>query len=291
MVCFKDVAPVFLSALPGLVEQNAMSLETACRLAGRMGMSGALGTLSTHQKTLSDVYVAIFNVIPRGSCEPLAPLCTLTRTTIATLKEALARAKLPVTGRKDELIRRLPRLPPPDLVGVVRAGRIARIERQRLFQTPAGRRRLLTEALAAHGLPLRADSRLCDSFIRYGGISLAEVVRIMREMKFYFEHTDYSDYYERVRNVFLKMDGRADPEEISDEAKDFALERLVERLGTDAVLSNPDLPPSLRDKVQRRYPRGLPAAEPGTYVDRSLYGDVSSDDDYGYSSEHELAGF
>ena len=55
--------------------------------------------------------------------------------------------------------------------------------------------------LAARGLALRADSRLCQQYIEEGQLSLRWVVNVMDEMRFYFAHTDYDDRREELKEV------------------------------------------------------------------------------------------
>jgi hypothetical protein len=55
--------------------------------------------------------------------------------------------------------------------------------------------------LAARGLALRADSRLCQQYIEQGQLSLRWVVNVMDEMRFYFAHTNYDDRREELKEV------------------------------------------------------------------------------------------
>ena len=55
--------------------------------------------------------------------------------------------------------------------------------------------------LAARGLALRTDSRLCQQYIQGAKLSLGGVVNIMDEMRFYFAHTDYEETREGLREV------------------------------------------------------------------------------------------
>lgn len=93
----------------------------------------------------------------------------------------------------------------------------------------------LAALLAAQGLELRADSRMCAEYIQYGG-HVDSVVEMMVEMEFFVNHTEYScvfsdivDYHERYR---LDRDDRWDRDEVSDEAKRTALCRFIRAGGS-----------------------------------------------------------
>lgn len=91
----------------------------------------------------------------------------------------------------------------------------------------AAREKELRAALAARGLELRSDSRLCEQYIWFGKGSLDKLVNTMEEMRFYFTHTSYPS---EVRYTS------------SQEAKNRALTQWVEQGGRPG---DPELPLSL----------------------------------------------
>lgn len=54
------------------------------------------------------------------------------------------------------------------------------------------RKNILIDKLAAHGLQLRDDSVLCNSYIDRGRGDLNKIVKTMKEMDWYYKNTDYS---------------------------------------------------------------------------------------------------
>ncbi|GAQ92071.1 hypothetical protein KFL_009170010 [Klebsormidium nitens] len=98
----------------------------------------------------------------------------------------------------------------------------------------AAREKELREALAARGLELRSDSRLCERYIWFEEGNVQKLVDTMEEMRFYFAHTSYP--YE-IRYTS------------SQEAKNRALTQWVKEGGRP---SNPELPLSLVRAVDRR---------------------------------------
>jgi hypothetical protein len=66
------------------------------------------------------------------------------------------------------------------------------------------RRKVLTAKLHEHGLALRRDSRLCREFIQHS-TDLDEVVRMMREMHFFYTQTNYAQVYKRLLNQEYKQ--------------------------------------------------------------------------------------
>jgi hypothetical protein len=92
----------------------------------------------------------------------------------------------------------------------------------------------LVDALAARGLTLRPDSRMCSDFIEHEGKWILEdVVDVMDEMRFYFEHTRYAS---AVRHASSEL------------AKSRALRQWVAEGGT---LGSPGLPMSLVRQVDK----------------------------------------
>lgn len=91
----------------------------------------------------------------------------------------------------------------------------------------------LVALLAAQGLELRADSRMCAEFVQYGG-HVDSVVETMVEMEFFVNRTEYSDVFSDIVNEYVRnrydRDDRWDRDEVSDEAKRVALCRFI-RLG------------------------------------------------------------
>ena len=82
------------------------------------------------------------------------------------------------------------------------------------------RKEALQAALQAHGLTLRADSRLCKAFIEEtkGNKTLAETVQIMREMDWLHKNTNYAQRMrDACRNICIRSDGEWIPQPLYDE--------------------------------------------------------------------------
>ena len=61
-----------------------------------------------------------------------------------------------------------------------------------MFPGGSERRQLLLDTLAARGLRLRLDSRLCNEHIRTGVGNVVSIAETMAGMKRLFDNTDYS---------------------------------------------------------------------------------------------------
>jgi XPA protein C-terminus len=110
----------------------------------------------------------------------------------------------------------------------------------------------LRAALAERGLPFREDSRLCESYIRHGERSVAEIVDIMDEMRFYHEHTDYA--IER-RDLYRRHGDYRSATEISEMAKARVWTQLAKQLTAGPLNKTGQrllarLPPSLRRRLE-----------------------------------------
>jgi len=142
-----------------------------------------------------------------------------------------------------------------------------RKERQdRAINTASARRKELDEYLKSVGLNgVRADSVLCDNYIEKGdksGFSKEEIAKIMKEMEFYHNCTDYrSILYDLRSEQFRDMReygdyhrwGDDDEEEIREEAKASALHRYVVKNFDDTHKCILEVPPSLKDPFDRFY--------------------------------------
>jgi len=115
------------------------------------------------------------------------------------------------------------------------------------------RRRDLIIALDALGCELRSDSRLCEAYVEEGIGSPAEIATVMREMKFYFDHTDYqafhnAAYEERRQNRrYYDYDEEYESNSMSTWAKERALEQWINT--TPNACDDPLLPLSLKARV------------------------------------------
>ena len=110
------------------------------------------------------------------------------------------------------------------------------------------RRAVLVAALQRLGCELRGDSRLCDDYIEHGSGDPDEISKVMREMKFYHEHTEYAaireEIYHNARQEFEdemsdddgyydrdfrrpRFSDYFDPRDASDEAQRAAFERWM----------------------------------------------------------------
>ena len=76
------------------------------------------------------------------------------------------------------------------------------------------RRAELKRALAVYGLELRTDSTQCDRYINTGkgvnGETLDGVVRVMRQMDFYYRETDYTRFVGQYKYEYRLFGERYD---------------------------------------------------------------------------------
>jgi hypothetical protein len=110
----------------------------------------------------------------------------------------------------------------------------------------------LASLLQARGCTLRDDSRLCDAYIKRGEGNAEDIARIMHEMKFFHEHTNYANTYEDIKHDELRWKGWYNFDEVSHEAQGQALYTWVmQRATPQEAAMHPELPPSLREQVLR----------------------------------------
>ncbi|KAG2424950.1 hypothetical protein HXX76_014108 [Chlamydomonas incerta] len=99
------------------------------------------------------------------------------------------------------------------------------------------RRAVLEYELQLVGCELRSDSQLCDCYIDRGEGDPVTIAGIMAEMKFFHEHTDYSDIlddlydeaweaYEKARNFYGDYDEYIKPLKVEKEISDFVHDTL-----------------------------------------------------------------
>lgn len=91
------------------------------------------------------------------------------------------------------------------------------------------RRADLKRALAAHGLELRTDSTQCDRYINTGrgvnGENLDGVVKVMRQMDFYYRETSYTKFVGQLKYEYREFGERYDMDFILEESKKEALQQ------------------------------------------------------------------
>jgi hypothetical protein len=122
--------------------------------------------------------------------------------------------------------------------------------------------RALEIALRECGCELRADSKLCTRFIDYGQGTIPEIVVTMREMEFYYMHTNYKNILDelwrdaRAAQYYDSDDDydRIDPHELSESAKHIALRRWIQlrHITRDNLNTNLDaynVPQSLHESI------------------------------------------
>lgn len=184
---------------------------------------------------------------------------TLDNATKVTLQRVCRHLRLKVSGTKEDLTRRVQgwcgthscgKNVPVCVSATFRDFRMQyRLIQQRREQQR--RRELLQGALRQRGLQLRADSRMCSQFIYDGQRNVAEVVDMMEEMQFFFDHTNYRHVFTRLRIENLDLDfpsyRRRPSSEISREAKDLALEEWCRGQTAEECLSG--APSPLRDRI------------------------------------------
>ncbi|CAB4373185.1 unnamed protein product [Rhizophagus irregularis] len=78
-----------------------------------------------------------------------------------------------------------------------------RLNSKKMEREENDRRNLLTSKLKEHGLSLRSDSRLCNSFIEHGIGDPDRIVQIMTEMNWFFKYTDYDNLRYVYNNDYL----------------------------------------------------------------------------------------
>jgi len=118
------------------------------------------------------------------------------------------------------------------------------------------RRKELEEYLAKFGLTIRSDSAICSNYINYGeksGLGKEEIGRIMSEMKFYFDKTNYhsilGDLLEE-NNQYPRYD-RDDIETLRSRAKYNALKQYITTNYMNFHEVEGCIPPSLKDMADK----------------------------------------
>ena len=94
----------------------------------------------------------------------------------------------------------------------------------------------LTKALRARGCELRADSRLCAAYINTGAGDVDDVANTMAEMKFCFEHTEYSAILSTLRAHARELGVRNDCDEMSIAARTYAIHRFLNGGGDTSLV-------------------------------------------------------
>lgn len=91
------------------------------------------------------------------------------------------------------------------------------------------RRAELKRALAVYGLELRTDSTQCDRYINTGrgvnGENLDGVVKVMRQMNFYYNETSYTKFVGQLKYEYREFGERYDMDFILEESKKEALQQ------------------------------------------------------------------
>jgi len=123
--------------------------------------------------------------------------------------------------------------------------------------SPGERKNKLIEELAKYGLQFRNDSKLMQAYIEKGEdeIPLENIVTIMREMKFYWEKTNYGNILKTYRNESINNDGEynnqwteEDEEKIRDKAKDRVIREYIEKYKDSFEEESANLPDSIVDR-------------------------------------------
>jgi hypothetical protein len=119
----------------------------------------------------------------------------------------------------------------------------------------SARRQELLDAFEPRHLQIRDDSRLCEEYLsrKKGDIGTARsIARIMDEMRFYKNHTNYDEYWSECRHRCIRRKGYFDRDEISQEAKDLALQDFVQtHMDTmESMILHEEFPPSLEATVR-----------------------------------------
>ena len=138
--------------------------------------------------------------------------------------------------------------------------------KDRVVKNESARRKELDEYLKSVGLTgVRGDSTLCDNYIEKGdkgGFSKEEIAKIMKEMEFYYNCTEYKSILYNRRNEefrYMKECGMyhkwtdEDEDDIRDEAKDSALQGYVMKNFNDVHKCILEVPPSLKGEFDEYY--------------------------------------
>jgi len=117
------------------------------------------------------------------------------------------------------------------------------------------RRAELSAQMYKLGLGLiRSDSVLCNDYIEKGpecGFTVDEICQILKEMDFYYKHTDYRNHLRQVRADNRELYGWhcTDENEVRDEAKEVALREFVKKNYRNHHAMVLALPESLKAKA------------------------------------------
>jgi hypothetical protein len=109
---------------------------------------------------------------------------------------------------------------------------------------------LLKHKLATHGCKLRDDSRLCWNYIESNIGNVDEIVEIMCEMKFYYEHTKYGRMLKRKLRKKRRNGDDYNYDDVSKIAKNDALELYCKPIQTIDEFPN-IVPISLVEKCNK----------------------------------------
>ncbi|KAL0220699.1 hypothetical protein RCL1_000553 [Eukaryota sp. TZLM3-RCL] len=116
------------------------------------------------------------------------------------------------------------------------------------------RRQALAAELAKYGLSIRSDSRRCTEYIQRGRGDVTSIAKVMVEMQFYHNCTDYREFYDSNKQEARRYKGYYDPDEVSSSAKSEALTQWCEQFSTvEEALADPHLPHSLHERVRSRF--------------------------------------
>jgi len=83
-------------------------------------------------------------------------------------------------------------------------------ERKIREEQQEARRTLLAQSLNEVGCELRSDSTLCSKYINHGLGDIKDVVKVMREMKFYFDETRYQEEFSNIHAQNRSYNNRYD---------------------------------------------------------------------------------
>jgi len=83
---------------------------------------------------------------------------------------------------------------------------VGKIEHRLNYEaTKSQRREELKNALAVHGLELRNDSVVCAEYIQQGTGELESIVKLMRQMNFFYKHTNYPVIYSQLSSQAYRI--------------------------------------------------------------------------------------
>ena len=104
---------------------------------------------------------------------------------------------------------------------------------------------VLSKILEQNSITLRPDSKFCSTYICTGRGNPDEIVKVLKEMDFYHTFTDYNKFFDIITAKYSCEYGYYDRDQISNDAKQRALEAFIEANPSKKYI----IPPSLHKYI------------------------------------------